>query len=57
MKMSQSVVLMIFDCCFAGALVNVRVGYPHRNFEFLPAIGDSTSTPIPGPRSFTPALI
>jgi hypothetical protein len=51
-------VLVIFDCCFAGNLVSDgRSPYPNRNFEFLAATGHSTITPVPGPSSFTTALV
>jgi hypothetical protein len=51
-------ILLIFDCCFAGNLISDgRSPYPNRNFEFLAATGHSTITPVPGPSSFTSALV
>jgi hypothetical protein len=51
-------VLVIFDCCFAGNLVSDgRSPSTNRNFEFLAATGHSTITPVPGPSSFTSALV
>jgi hypothetical protein len=51
--------LLIFDCCFAGKLVDssTRNAVSARNFEFLGASGANETTPIPGERSFTHALI
>jgi hypothetical protein len=58
-KRTQADVLTIFDCCFAGNLVSPsgRAPSPMRNFEFLAATGKDTTTPRPGPHSFTTALI
>ena len=47
-------VLAIFDCCQAGQLCKFRA--PVR-FEYLGACGADQQTPIPGPESFTQALI
>jgi hypothetical protein len=57
-KKTRADVLIIFDCCFAGNLISHgRSIYPRRNFEFLAATGHSTTTPVPGPHSFTSALV
>jgi hypothetical protein len=50
---------LIFDCCFAGGLAaNFRKGkFSTRNFEFLGATTAQGLTRIPGPFSFTSALI
>src|SRR5450432_490152 len=51
-------VLTIFDCCFAGNLViPSERSASQRIFEFLAATGKDTTTPKPGPHSFTTALI
>ncbi|KAF7506054.1 hypothetical protein GJ744_012301 [Endocarpon pusillum] len=53
-------VLVIFDCCAAGNLgrdITVRGPWPRRTFEFLGATSAGTTTPEPGPSSFTTALI
>jgi len=47
-------VLAIFDCCQAGQLCKFRA--PVR-FEYLGACGADQQTPVPGPESFTQALI
>lgn len=57
MTRTRADILLIFDCCYAGNLVSEgRSPYPNRNFEFLAATG-GTITPVPGPYSFTSALI
>jgi hypothetical protein len=57
-KKTRADVFIIFDCCFAGNLISDgRSIHPRRNFEFLAATGHSTTTPVPGPRSFTSALV
>lgn len=55
-KKTRADVLTIFDCCFAGNLISDRSLNPDRNFEFLGATGYATTTPPPGPHSFTSAL-
>ncbi|KAK7991005.1 homeobox domain-containing protein [Apiospora arundinis] len=49
-------VLVIFDCCHAGQLGNVR-GNNHRAFEYLAATSAYSTTRSPGRKSFTRALI
>ncbi|KAF7520123.1 hypothetical protein G7054_g12877 [Neopestalotiopsis clavispora] len=57
-KETHGDVLVIFDCCYAGKLErNVRAPLSHRVFEFLAATSAKSTTPKPGPRSFTSALI
>jgi hypothetical protein len=57
-KDTQGDVLVIFDCCYAGELErSVRAPLPRRAFEFLAATSAKSTTPKPGPRSFTSALI
>ncbi|KAL8992322.1 MAG: hypothetical protein Q9169_007189 [Polycauliona sp. 2 TL-2023] len=48
-------VLEIFDCCYAGTLGLFRG--ENRMFEYLAATKDQGMTPVPGPNSFTSALI
>ncbi|GME48565.1 hypothetical protein GTA08_BOTSDO01707 [Neofusicoccum parvum] len=48
-------VLVIFDCCYAGALQDFRSS--GHSFEFLGACGRDQLTPGPGKQSFTSALI
>jgi hypothetical protein len=52
-------ILLIFDCCYAGHLVpQEKRGYwAARSFEFLAACGSNVETNMPGPNSFTTALI
>jgi len=47
-------VLVIFDCCDAGYLSNRGTAHA---FEYLAACGDKKQTKVPGPNSFTTALI
>ncbi|RDW82288.1 hypothetical protein BP6252_03400 [Coleophoma cylindrospora] len=57
-KATKSDVLLIFDCCYAGALdQNVRSNATRRAFEFLAATSANSTTRRPGERSFTTALI
>lgn len=49
-------VLVIFDCCYSGSLQTIRAPR-NRRFETLGASGYNETTPGPGPRSFTSALI
>ncbi|KAG9237399.1 hypothetical protein BJ875DRAFT_493326 [Amylocarpus encephaloides] len=56
-KQTKSHVLVIFDCCHAGALQDSYRGDPTRAFEYLAATTESGTTRQPGPRSFTTALI
>ena len=51
--------LLIFDCCYAGGLAAKfrRSKFSTRNFEFLGATTAQGLTRIPGPFSFTSALI
>ncbi|KAI4086281.1 MAG: hypothetical protein LQ348_002067 [Seirophora lacunosa] len=48
-------VLEIFDCCYAGTLGLTRG--ENRRFEYLAATKDQKTTAVPGPKSFTSALI
>ncbi|KAF2140474.1 uncharacterized protein K452DRAFT_359549 [Aplosporella prunicola CBS 121167] len=48
--------LLIFDCCYAGALNRESRG-PGHSFEFLGACDYNEKTQKPGPASFTSALI
>ena len=52
-------IFLILDCCHAGRLIRAREGaqWSDRIFEFLGAAGAAQTTPLPGPRSFTTALI
>lgn len=51
-------VLVIFDCCYAGELATDARPPPNRRaYEFLAATAPKSTTPKPGPRSFTSALI
>ncbi|KAI4595699.1 Phosphatidylinositol-4-phosphate 5-kinase [Pestalotiopsis sp. 9143b] len=57
-KDTKADVLVIFDCCYAGELErSVRGPLPRRAFEFLAATSANSTTPKPGRRSFTSALI
>lgn len=51
--------LLIFDCCYAGNLIprDERSYYSSRSFELIAACGRSATTSLPGPASFTSALI
>lgn len=50
--------LVIFDCCHAGELErSVRSPFSRRAFEFLAATSAKSTTPSPGPSSFTSALM
>ncbi|EKG20942.1 hypothetical protein MPH_01806 [Macrophomina phaseolina MS6] len=56
-KKMKADVLLVFDCCEAGALDgDFRKNVPH-SFEFLGACGQDQWTPAPGKHSFTSALI
>ena len=52
-------IFLILDCCHAGRLIRTREGaqWSDRIFEFLGAAGAAQTTPMPGPKSFTTALI
>lgn len=52
-------VLLIFDCCYAGYLGrNIgRAPWSSRSFEFLGATDAHSLTKVPGPHSFTSALV
>ena len=52
-------IFLIFDCCHAGRLLNMRQrpAWSERIFEFLGATGPDGTTPLPGKESFTSALI
>ncbi|KAK6822851.1 homeobox domain-containing protein [Apiospora arundinis] len=51
-------VLVIFDCCNAGALdCSNRASQNNRTFEYLAATSANSTTKAPGPNSFTSALI
>ncbi|KAL8895784.1 MAG: hypothetical protein Q9207_008010 [Kuettlingeria erythrocarpa] len=54
LKEAQADVLEIFDCCYGGALA---VRGDDRLFEYLAATGIKGWTAVPGPNSFTKALI
>jgi hypothetical protein len=56
-KRTTGDVLVIFDCCHAGALTKRSRSVSGRNFEFLAACGSDDVTEMPGPNSFTSALI
>ncbi|KAF2807252.1 uncharacterized protein BDZ99DRAFT_500500 [Mytilinidion resinicola] len=56
LKPALSDVLVIFDCCEAGALAH-QSRSPHRTFEYLGACKEGQTTRKPGDRSFTSALI
>lgn len=56
-KRTQGDVLIIFDCCHAGVLAKRTRSISDRNFEFLAACGSNDLTEMPGPNSFTSALI
>ncbi|MCJ1384076.1 hypothetical protein MMC17_007192 [Xylographa soralifera] len=55
LRPAESDVFEIFDCCFAGNLGRIRGRT--RNFEYLAATASNSTTPCPGPLSFTSALI
>lgn len=48
-------ILLIFDCCYAGALLKQNRG--RQTFEFLGACDEEEKTPKPGKKSFTSAMI
>jgi hypothetical protein len=50
---------LILDCCHAGKVLQTRHRPPlsKRIFEFMGAAGPGETTPLPGPESFTSALI
>jgi hypothetical protein len=52
-------IFLILDCCHAGRLLRTRQSstWSNRIFEFLGAAGPDETTPLPGPDSFTSALI
>jgi hypothetical protein len=52
-------VLLIFDCCFAGMLCGTiqRRSFDTKLFEFLGATSSNGVARLPGPESFTSALI
>ena len=52
-------IFLILDCCHAGRLIRAREKrqWSDRIFEFLGAAGAGQTTPLPGPNSFTSALI
>lgn len=50
-------ILVIFDCCYAGNIAKGMRGIRSRNFEFLGACEGDRETRVPGPTSFTSALI
>lgn len=57
-RCTKSDVLVIFDCCHAGALEkNIRSPFKRRAFEYLAATSAQSTTRKPGPESFTTALI
>lgn len=57
-RATKSDVLVIFDCCHAGALEkNIRSPFNRRAFEYLAATSAKSTTRKPGPKSFTTALI
>ncbi|CAG8954502.1 hypothetical protein HYFRA_00004415 [Hymenoscyphus fraxineus] len=57
-KATRSDVLVIFDCCYAGALEKNHRSIPHRRaYEYLAATSADSETYKPGPKSFTTALI
>jgi hypothetical protein len=55
----QADIFLILDCCHAGRLVSTRQKpqWSDRIFEYLGACGAAQTTPLPGPDSFTSALI
>ncbi|KAL8754706.1 MAG: hypothetical protein Q9199_004154 [Rusavskia elegans] len=55
LRPAEADVLEIFDCCYAGTLGLVRG--ENRLFEYLAAAKDQGMTGVPGPTSFTRALI
>ncbi|KAI9777218.1 MAG: hypothetical protein M1816_004825 [Peltula sp. TS41687] len=56
LEVTEADILVIFDCCHAGALCRPSRG-PTRRYEFLGACTEDKTTPSPGPASFTCALI
>lgn len=56
---SRPDIFLIFDCCHAGRVLNMRdrPAWSERIFEFLGATGPDGTTPLPGKDSFTSALI
>lgn len=56
-KDTKSDVLVIFDCCHAGALDQNRAPFVSRAFEYLAATSADSTTKKPGKESFTSALI
>lgn len=55
---ATSDILVIFDCCHAAQLEkNVRSTKHRRAYEYLAATSAMSTTPRPGPRSFTTAMI
>src|SRR5436305_613963 len=54
---TEADILVIFDCCQAGTLRHDFRSRPGRCFEFLVACAANETTRIPGPGSFTSALI
>jgi hypothetical protein len=54
---SNADILLLFDCCYAGHIANGVRGTKGRNFEFLGACQPDSVTAMPGPKSFTKALI
>ena len=52
-------IFLILDCCHAGSLIGTRQKSPwsERIFDFLGAYESGQTTPLPGPTSFTSALI
>jgi hypothetical protein len=57
-RSTKSDVLVIFDCCHAGALEkNIRSPFNRRAFEYLAATSAKSTTRKPGPQSFTTALL
>ena len=59
LQKTQADIFEIFDCCYAGDLGRGSCGWGFgtRCFEFLGATSSGATTRIPGPSSFTSALI
>ena len=59
LQQTKADILEIFDCCYAGDLARGSCGrgFGTRCFEFLGATSSNATTKIPGPESFTSALI